>query len=328
MPQPELTVFPGGSPAITLTGKVTDAGSAQALQDVRISVVGEGLATTTAADGSYSLTFEDRWAGRTVTVIAQSLGYRTQRKGIQLREGANTLSFSMDVQPIRVDSIALAQYDVRAEEARMKLLSLASPSMMEFAAVDMSAGGHNLPGRFNPNVHTEDYNHIQENRFLAAATNPLSTFSIDVDRASYANVRRFIHAGTRPPIDAVRIEELINYFPYGDPAPDGEAPLAVYVEVAPAPWQPLHRLVRIALKGRPVDPLNAPPSNLVFLLDVSGIGQGDHHGGHSAARGGRFDRWRRRNPAGLQGRRRELHRRREQPRDPGHRRRLQRGRLQ
>ncbi|TFH59940.1 MAG: VWA domain-containing protein [Gemmatimonadales bacterium] len=93
---------------------------------------------------------------------------------------------------------------------------------------------------------------------------------MDVDRASYANVRRFIHDGVRPPIDAVRIEELINYFPYGDPAPDGDGPLAIYTEVAPAPWQPLHRLVRVALKGRSVDMTEAPASNLVFLLDVSG----------------------------------------------------------
>jgi Ca-activated chloride channel family protein len=121
-----------------------------------------------------------------------------------------------------------------------------------------------------PDFNTESYAHIQENAFLAAANNPLSTFSIDVDRASYANVRRFIHDGMRPPIDAVRIEELINYFPYGDAPPSRDDPLAIHAEVAPAPWQPLHRLVRIALKGRPIDMEDAPTSNLVFLLDVSG----------------------------------------------------------
>ncbi|MBT8488061.1 MAG: VWA domain-containing protein, partial [Gemmatimonadetes bacterium] len=96
------------------------------------------------------------------------------------------------------------------------------------------------------------------------------TFSIDVDRASYANIRRFIEDGMRPPIDAVRIEELINYFPYDDPPPTGEHPFTVTAEVAPAPWQPQHHLVRVGVKGEEIDMAEAPANNLVFLLDVSG----------------------------------------------------------
>jgi Ca-activated chloride channel family protein len=118
---------------------------------------------------------------------------------------------------------------------------------------------------------TEAYERIQENEFRSPNVAPLSTFSVDVDRASYANVRRFLSQGSLPPRDAVRIEELVNYFPYDDPAPAvGEAPLRITTELAPAPWNPRHDLLRIALRARDVDMRRAPPSNLVFLIDVSG----------------------------------------------------------
>ncbi|PYP39674.1 MAG: hypothetical protein DMD48_05690, partial [Gemmatimonadetes bacterium] len=117
----------------------------------------------------------------------------------------------------------------------------------------------------------EQYDEIVENPFIAVAADPLSTFSIDVDRASYSNMRRFImQDGQLPPRDAVRIEELVNYFPYDYADPDGDDPLAIHAEVAPAPWKPQHQLVRIGLQARRVNVENLPASNFVFLLDVSG----------------------------------------------------------
>jgi len=117
---------------------------------------------------------------------------------------------------------------------------------------------------------TESYNLINENRFLDAATNPLSTFSIDVDAASYSNVRRFIDNSQAPPVDAVRIEELINYFTYDYPQPEGEHPFSVISEVSVCPWNTAHKLVHIGLQGKNIPDGDLPPSNLVFLLDVSG----------------------------------------------------------
>lgn len=119
---------------------------------------------------------------------------------------------------------------------------------------------------------TEGYDQITDNAFVSPTVEPLSTFSIDVDTASYANVRRFIDQGKLPPPDAVRIEELINYFPYdyAPPGPKDEHPIAIHLDAAPAPWAPEHRLVRIGLKAREVDWKDRPASNLVFLLDVSG----------------------------------------------------------
>jgi Ca-activated chloride channel family protein len=119
--------------------------------------------------------------------------------------------------------------------------------------------------RFN----TEAYGFRQDNDFLEVARHPLSTFAVDVDTASYANVRRFLSEGSLPPADAVRIEEMVNYFPYAYPPPSRE-PFAAHLEVAPAPWQPSHRLVRIGLKAREIPEAARPASNLVFLVDVSG----------------------------------------------------------
>ena len=117
---------------------------------------------------------------------------------------------------------------------------------------------------------TEAYDHTPENPFVLVAHDPRSTFSVDVDTASYSNVRRFLTQGQLPPKDAVRIEELVNYFPYAyDPPTDGR-PFAVHMEAVTCPWKTDHRLVRIAIKGREIPRGERPPSNLVFLLDVSG----------------------------------------------------------
>jgi Ca-activated chloride channel family protein len=116
----------------------------------------------------------------------------------------------------------------------------------------------------------EAYAEIDENPFLDAARAPLSTFSIDVDTASYSNTRRFLNDGRLPPRDAVRIEELINYFTYDYPQPHGQTPFSVTAEVAECPWNTKHKLVHIGLQGRKISAEDLPPANLVFLIDVSG----------------------------------------------------------
>lgn len=118
----------------------------------------------------------------------------------------------------------------------------------------------------------ETYKEIKENSFVAVAQQPVTTFSADVDRAAYANVRRIIGYGQIPPKDAVRIEEMVNYFDYDYPTPEegSASPLRVSPELAPAPWNPNHLLLRIGLQAKKIDLAKAPPSNIVFLIDVSG----------------------------------------------------------
>ncbi|WP_293084742.1 VWA domain-containing protein [Moorena sp. SIO3H5] len=116
----------------------------------------------------------------------------------------------------------------------------------------------------------ENYSPIDENAFKRVKHNPLSTFAIDVDTASYSNLRRFLNNGQLPPTDAIRIEELINYFNYDYPEPESDRPFSITTEISQAPWNPTHKLVHIGIQGEKMAIEDLPPSNLVFLLDVSG----------------------------------------------------------
>ncbi|MBW4576284.1 MAG: VWA domain-containing protein [Aphanothece sp. CMT-3BRIN-NPC111] len=162
---------------------------------------------------------------------------------------------------------APAEYDAStaslpaSSPASQQLSPTANTSLAQRKATD-SEGGQEFS--------REAYNPIDENPFLRVSNNPLSTFSIDVDAASYSNVRRFINLGQLPPKDAVRLEELINYFTYEYPQPKGDRPFSVNTEISDAPWNPLHRLVHVGLQGKNISTENLPPSNLVFLFDVSG----------------------------------------------------------
>ncbi len=117
---------------------------------------------------------------------------------------------------------------------------------------------------------SEAYDHIEENKFIAVADDPRSTFSIDVDSASYSNMRRFLEDGSMPPVDSVRIEEMINYFSYDYRGPTGSAPFSMTAESGECPWNETHRLVHVGLQGKIIDQSDVPARNLVFLFDVSG----------------------------------------------------------
>jgi Ca-activated chloride channel family protein len=135
----------------------------------------------------------------------------------------------------------------------------------------VSTMGYNNAYALQPQYfNTEAYSPINENGFKNVLENPLSTFSADVDAASYSNVRRFIQGGQLPPKDAVRIEEMINYFGYDYPEPKGDNPVSITTETSEAPWNKNHRLIKIGLKAKSIKTDDLPASNLVFLIDVSG----------------------------------------------------------
>ncbi|MFM2290190.1 MAG: hypothetical protein RIS29_3 [Bacteroidota bacterium] len=123
---------------------------------------------------------------------------------------------------------------------------------------------------FAPSANTEEYGKWKENRFMTAQSDPLSTFSLDVDVASYSNIRRMINNGQQPEKDAVRIEEMLNYFSYNYPQAIGKDPVRIITELAVCPWNATHQLVRIGVKAREIATENLPASNFIFLLDVSG----------------------------------------------------------
>lgn len=141
---------------------------------------------------------------------------------------------------------------------------------VKFVFTELDGSNFSLAQPSPPPISRERYDRIIENEFLSPWHRPLSTFSIDVDTASYSNVRRYLQAGNKPPAGVVRIEELLNYFDYDYPEPDGEVPFSVTVEVADCPWEDAHRLARVGLKARTVAAEQRPACNLVFLVDVSG----------------------------------------------------------
>ncbi len=154
----------------------------------------------------------------------------------------------------------------RALNEQMAKMSVKAPTR---TGIDSDMMEPELNPPLYPQFNRESYNALTENPFIATTNDPLSTFSIDVDTASYANVRRWLTEGHLPPVGAVRIEEMINYFSYHYPEPEN-GPLGITTELGPCPWQPANKLVRIGIKARDLDPKNIPPSNLVFLIDVSG----------------------------------------------------------
>lgn len=138
-----------------------------------------------------------------------------------------------------------------------------------YAEVPAPTSAASIP-RIGGSYNTEEYKYNADNRFQDTLTTALSTFSIDVDTASYSNVRRFINSGKLPPADAVRTEEMLNYFRYDYPQPQDGQPFSVTAEVGECPWQPGHQLLLLGLQGKEIAINEMPPSNLVFLLDVSG----------------------------------------------------------
>jgi Ca-activated chloride channel homolog len=162
----------------------------------------------------------------------------------------------------------------RSAASQAQVATRQEAKLMHAPAADLAVAGSVAPCCFvpyQPPTNTERYQHTDDNPVKLAAEQPVSTFSIDVDTGAYANVRRFLNAGQLPPQDAVRVEELINYFDYQYSAPTSRAtPFRVSTELASAPWKPDALLLRIGIKGFEVPAAERPPANLVFLIDVSG----------------------------------------------------------
>ncbi len=188
------------------------------------------------------------------------------------RDGIGSPALENDAVPAGRENLAGKEEGIQAPASEEAEVMLVEKEMKKLSrSKRREARRPSAPGDFyGPDHNTESYSHQPENPFVKVADDPRSTFSIDVDTASYANVRRFLNRGALPQKGAVRIEEMINYFGYDYAPPEGDEPFAVHMEVARCPWNLAHRLVRIGLKGKVVEREARPPSNLVFLIDVSG----------------------------------------------------------
>lgn len=261
----------------TVSGRITDAVTGDPLTGARVFISGQTTSVLSGDGGEYSFILPgDGWDGREVRVRVEMPGYQGLERAVRLSGAATRVDLALVPGSDRVmeEAVFRAQYGPPAPPApagRPQVVAVdridAARRVSEAARAQVSSG---VVARPRPDFNTESYAHIEESGFLGVGDNPLSTFAIDVDRASYSNMRRFISRGMRPPIDAIRIEELVNYFTYDDPAPRGAHPFSITTEVGTAPWQPAHRLVRIGIRGRDIASEDLPASNLVFLIDVSG----------------------------------------------------------
>ncbi len=246
-----------------LTGTVSNS-SGQPVQGAAITVRDLVAQVITGADGKYRTPLPDSLRGRNLVISARALGYQPQSTTIRVAGDSVVANFTLATSPLTLDQVVVTGA-AAVQERRVLGATVATVGGNEAKRPRTPV---QLQGE--PDYGTEVYGRISENTFRSARQVPLSTFSIDVDRASYANVRRFINSGQLPPADAIRLEELVNYFPYDYAAPTSDDPVHFNADVARAPWAPNNRLVRIGVQARRVPLEKLPPSNLVFLLDVSG----------------------------------------------------------
>lgn len=239
----------------TITGKVTDSSGA-ALPGVSVRLKDSTNAVATDADGKYSISVPSSGG----TLVFSFIGFRSREVGIGI---SNVIDVRLVEDTRSLDEVVVTGYSKQRKADK------------GIAYEALPAPHHTAPGvrpdyLYHMEINSEEYANVEENIFHGADKKPLSTFSIDVDAASYSNLRRFLDNGQLPPKDAVRIEEMINYFDYDYDEPRDAHPFNVYTEVGRAPWNDKHVLVHIGLQGKRVPIEELPPSNLVFLIDVSG----------------------------------------------------------
>lgn len=237
-----------GAKSLRIEGLVTDAFDLSPLSGVSVAV--QNAARSGATDRSASTDRQGRYtikAGPQDTLVFRLDGYQPLAVPV---EGHRRIDVALD----RIEECFEESDIAVCGEPIMHFATAASPSVAPF----------------RQSQNSEEYAHFAENRFRSALDEPLSTFALEADGASYANCRRMIRAGQLPPQDAVRVEEFINYFPYDYAAPDDDRPLSLAAEAGPCPWNAAHRLVRIALKARETDAAGAAPAHMVYLVDVSG----------------------------------------------------------
>ena len=247
----------------SLKGKVTDE-KGNPIAYAAVLVESTKLGTNTTENGEYII-INIPVGKYTITVL--QMGYQTKKfENIQIKLGKETI-LNAELQKVAVELEEFKACEKLASPASFRG-GRSNEVQYSMSSISVQGSGGDMAYQ---NWNTEDYGLINENKFLLSTDNPLSTFSIDVDAASYANCRRYFTKWNQlPPKDAVRIEEFINYFDYDYPNPKGKHPFSITTEYSETPWNKKHKLLHIGIQGKKIDENQAPPSNLVFLLDVSG----------------------------------------------------------
>jgi Ca-activated chloride channel family protein len=247
--------------SVTITGTVIDD-TGLPLPGVNIIIKKTSNGTQTDFNGKYNISAE---IGQKLTF--SYVGYETQELKVR-KEGELNVKLNPSS---ALEEVVVTAYSVGREQRSMSssVMNIKSDSYNN-SLQRKTSGVYASPTIANRVSENESYGRIEENIFKNVSTAPLSTFSIDVDKAGYSNLRRMLNNGQEVPEDAVKIEEMVNYFAYNYPQPKGKDPFSITADVVNSPWNQDAKLVRIGLKGKDISLENVPPSNLVFLLDVSG----------------------------------------------------------
>ncbi|MGE5836126.1 MAG: YfbK domain-containing protein [Acidobacteriota bacterium] len=202
-------------------------------------------------------------------VVAVLQGFTTLRQDLTVNTSSGTVQVPLTMQVAGVaESIVVAGKALEA--TRVATTTASAKGYGQGGGGGRGAGAQYLPGRYAPFANTESYARIEKNQFKLTTDDPLSTFAADVDTASYANVRRFLTNGELPPVDAVRVEELVNYFRFSYPEPDSRRPVSVTTEVGDCPWARSHKLLLVGVRAKAIDQREVSGRNIVLLIDVSG----------------------------------------------------------
>jgi Ca-activated chloride channel family protein len=267
----------------TIAGIVVAKKTQDPLVACPVQIEGTTLGALTDVDGRYTILSVPPGV---VAVSAKMVGYATViKKDIAVESDQTSLvNFELEESEVlmeavivrgRAELIQMDQATTKLDKTGENLRMHPAPNVGDILKTQVGVTVRNerfhlRGGGESDDFNTENYDRIYENGYLSVTANPLSTFSIDVDAASYSNVRRFINDNQLPSKDAVRIEELINYFDYDYPSPKSKHPFAVTTELSSCPWQDDHLLLHIGLQGKRIPMEGLPPNNIVFLLDVSG----------------------------------------------------------
>lgn len=243
------------------TGTVITGANVQVLQNGR-----QAASINTKSNGTFSLPLKQ--GTYLIKVVAQ--GYDAyENSNVSIINGKTT-NLKITLNPATIADSVVAVDDVKEKSMVVCEMAMEAPVSSSTGSARYSKACKSDNSMAYQEFNTESYDVVNENTFKDVIGNPLSTFSIDVDKASYSNVRRFLAQNQKPIKDAVRIEELINYFDYDYPQPANGDPFSVTIEGSKCPWNERHNLVLVGLKGENLNDKQIPPSNLVFLLDVSG----------------------------------------------------------
>ena len=247
-------------PMAMIKGQVQDS-NGNALIGANVLLEGTTIGTITDIHGSFELSVPSFPA----TVIVSYVGFINQK--IIVNKPQQYLKIMLNENSMTLDEVVVTGHATRKEKRQFRRQSKIAIKEQEAA---VSCGTGISFNNVNTQSNTEQYGSFVENKFKSPLDEALSTFSVDVDKAGYSNVRRFINMGQLPLIDAIRIEELINYFDYNYEQPKGNDPLAMHTSLTGCPWNQEHQVLHIGMQARDVPIDDLPPSNLVFLIDVSG----------------------------------------------------------